>query len=219
MRSERSNMFPKRIEPLQRTQVVHIPPGRITLPQPARKGVVSLEEALCRRRSVREFTGRPLTEEQTGQLLWATQGITDPQGLRTAPSAGALYALEIYMSMETGLYWYIPKSHQLECKSTEDLRRALYLAASEQEAVLGGVVVFVMAAVYSRLAEKYGEERSVRYAHLEAGHAAQNLLLQAAALGLASVPVGAFRDEEVQSALSLPFEQTPVYLIPVGMGA
>jgi SagB-type dehydrogenase family enzyme len=117
-----------------------------------------------------------------------------------------------------GFYQYIPGSHELERKSTEDLRRALYLA-SEQEAVLSGAVVFVIAVIYGRLAEKYGEERSVRYAHLEAGHAAQNLLLQAAALGLASVPVGAFQDEEVQRALSLPFEQTPVYLIPVGMAA
>jgi SagB-type dehydrogenase family enzyme len=88
----------------------------------------------------------------------------------------------------------------------------------EQEAVLRGGAVFVITTIYGRLAEKYGEQRSIRYAYLEAGHAAQNLLLQATALGLAGVPIGAFRDEEVQSALSLPSEQTPVYLIPVGVG-
>jgi SagB-type dehydrogenase family enzyme len=109
-----------------------------------------------------------------------------------------LYALELYVSMAKGFYWYIPDSHQLECKSTADLRRALYLA-SEQEAVLGGGAVFVITVIYGRLAEKYDEERSVRYAHLEAGHAAQNLLLQATALGLAAVPIGAFPDEEIQA--------------------
>ncbi len=179
--------------------------------------MVSLEEDLSQRRSVREFRDRPVTEEQVGQLLWATQGITDPQGFRAAPSAGALYALELYVSMAKGFYWYIPDSHRLECKSTADLRRALYLA-SEQEAVLRASAVFVITVIYGRLAEKYNDERSIRYAQLEAGHAAQNLLLQAASLGLAAVPIGAFRDEEIQSVLSLPSEQIPVYLIPAGVG-
>lgn len=202
---------------LQRPRVADSPAGKITLPKPSRRGVVSLEEALSRRRSMREFRDKPLTEDQIGQLLWATQGITDPQGFRAAPSAGALYALELYVSMAKGLYWYIPDSHWLECKSTADLRRELY-SASEQDAILRAGAVFVITVTYSRLAEKYGEERSIRYGHLEAGHAAQNLLLQATALGLAAVPIGAFRDEEVQSALSLPSEQIPVYLIPVGVG-
>ncbi|MBZ5659717.1 MAG: SagB/ThcOx family dehydrogenase [Acidobacteriia bacterium] len=212
-------MLRERTDDIRRLQVIHPPKpiaAEVTIPPPMRKGLVSLEEILCRRRSVREFADRPLTDEQIGQLLWAAQGITDPQGLRTAPSAGALYALETYMATANGFYKYIPESHRMERQSVEDLRRALYLAAWEQESVLGAAAVFVIVAIYSRLAEKYGEERSVRYAHLEAGHAAQNLLLQAAALGLASVPVGAFRDGQVQTALSLPWEQTPLYLIPVG---
>jgi SagB-type dehydrogenase family enzyme len=105
----------------------------------------------------------------------------------------------------------------LEIQSEEDLRPALCRAALDQESVLVAGAVFVIAAVYDRLAGKYGEERSVRYAHLEAGHAAQNLLLQGAALGLGSVPMGAFRDGQVQRVLSLPPEQSPLYLIPVGV--
>jgi SagB-type dehydrogenase family enzyme len=189
----------------------------IALPAPARAGQMSLEECLHRRRSVREFSTRPLTEQQLGQLLWAAQGISGPEGLRTAPSAGALYGLEIYAATAEGFYRYVPEAHQLEIQSEEDLRPALCRAALDQESVLVAGAVFVIAAVYDRLAGKYGEERSVRYAHLEAGHAAQNLLLQGAALGLGSVPMGAFRDGQVQRVLSLPPEQSPLYLIPVGV--
>jgi SagB-type dehydrogenase family enzyme len=212
-------MLPERIHTSRSAQFAHtLKPTEVSiaLPRPLQKGLASLEETLCRRRSVREFTDRPLTEGQIGQLLWAAQGITGPQGLRTAPSAGALYALEIYVATASGFYRYIPETHSLERLSVKDLRPALYRAALEQESVLAAAAVFVIAAVYHRLAMKYGEKRSVRYAHLEAGHAAQNLLLQAAALGLACVPVGAFRDDLVQAELSLPMEQSPLYLIPVG---
>lgn len=187
-----------------------------TLPAPAGTGHMSLEECLRRRRSAREFSKRPLTEQQIGQLLWAAQGISSPEGLRTAPSAGALYGLEIYVVTGTGAYRYAPKTHELERQSEEDLRPALCRAALDQESVLAAGAVFVIAAVYDRLAGKYGDDRSVRYAHFEAGHAAQNLLLQATALGLGSVPMGAFRDEQVRKVLSLPAEESPLYLIPVG---
>jgi SagB-type dehydrogenase family enzyme len=190
---------------------------RIFLPSPARTGLMSLEDSISRRRSVREFSRQPLTEQQIGQLLWAAQGITHPDGFRTAPSAGALYALEVYVATLTGFYHYSPEAHCLERKSTEDLRPALYRAALEQEPILAAGAVFVIAAVYERLAEKYGIARSPRYAHLEAGHAAQNVLLQAVSLGLGSVPMGAFHDEQVHRVLSLPAEQTPLYLIPVGV--
>lgn len=189
----------------------------VTLPAPVRAGQMSLEESLRRRRSVREFSTRPLTEQQIGQLLWAAQGITSSDGLRTAPSAGALYGLEIYVVTASGFYRYAPKAHHLERQSEEDLRPALCRAALDQESILVAGAVFVIAAVYDRLAGKYGDDRSVRYAHLEAGHAAQNLLLQAVSLGLGAVPMGAFRDEQVQKVLSLPAEESPVYLIPVGV--
>jgi SagB-type dehydrogenase family enzyme len=177
---------------------------------------MALEEALFRRRSVREFSSQPLTERQIGQLLWAAQGITNPEGFRTAPSAGALYALEIYVLTAAGVFHYLPEGHQLERQSADDVKPALHRAALEQESILTAGAVFVIAAIYGRLAEKYGKARSPRYAHLEAGHAAQNLMLQGVTLGLGSVPMGAFHDEQVQRALSLPAEQLPVYLIAVG---
>ena len=78
-----------------RAEVLDKSAERIVLPAPARSGHMSLEEALARRRSVREFSNKPLSDQDVSQLLWAAQGITHPEGLRTAPSAGALYPLEL----------------------------------------------------------------------------------------------------------------------------
>jgi len=186
------------------------------LPTPAVSGDVSLEAALAGRRAVREFSDRPLAAAELGQLLWAAQGITDPRGYRTAPSAGALYPLEIYVATAGGLYHYQPARHALAVVGGSDVRQALYEAALRQEAVSRAPAVFVIAAVYERTAVKYGAERSPRYVHLEAGHAAQNILLQAVALGLGAVPIGAFDDGAIQEAMGLPAEEQPLYLIPVG---
>jgi SagB-type dehydrogenase family enzyme len=188
----------------------------IQLPRPARSGVVSLEEALSQRRSAREFSPGPLTERQLSQLLWAAQGITSSDGFRTAPSAGALYPLEIYVVLSSGFFHYDPARHRLDRLSPDDLRPAIYRAAIEQQAIREAEAVFVMTAVYERTAQKYGAARSLRYVHLEAGHAAQNLLLQAVALGLGAVSMGAFHDAEVVKALSLPRNHEPLYLIPAG---
>ena len=186
------------------------------LPAPQRTGKVSLEEALARRRSVREFKKQPPTDQELSQLLWAAQGITRPDGCRAAPSAGALYPLELYVAMQEGLFHYQSHSHRLIRRSERDLRAELAGAALDQAAVSEAPVVFVIAAVYERTARKYGPARTPRYVHLEAGHAAQNLLLEAVALGLGGVPVGAFHDERVQAVLGLPADHKPLYLIPVG---
>jgi len=177
---------------------------------------MTLEEALATRRSVRVYRGDPLKDAEIGQLLWAAQGITDPSGRRTAPSAGNLKSLEIYVLTGEGLYQYLPQAHALKLHLSGDLQRELSAAALDQECVLNASAVFVIAAIYDRLSPKYGDDRSRRYAYMEAGHAAQNLLLQAAALGLAAVPAGAFSDEQVKAVLNLPVDQQPLYLIPVG---
>lgn len=188
----------------------------VSLPAPTRAGRVSLEEALTRRRSVREFAAKPLPEATLGQLLWAAQGITHPDGLRTAPSAGALYPLEVYVATATGFYHYNPRRHELERRSSTDLRPALARAALEQASIREAGAVIVFAAAVKRTAYKYGPARAPRYVFLEVGHAAQNVLLQATALGLGAVPVGAFHDADVQRALSVPKDEEPVYLVPVG---
>ena len=185
-------------------------------PTPRLDGQKSLESLLATRRSVREFKDTPLTVPEMGQLLWAAQGVTNSRGFRTAPSAGALYPLELYVATAEGTFHYQPPSHSLTVMGQDDARTSLYNAALRQEAVQQAPAVFVVTVVYQRTVQKYGEERSPRYVHLEAGHAAQNLLLQAVALDLGAVPIGAFDDEGVQEALGLPGDHQPLYLIPVG---
>jgi SagB-type dehydrogenase family enzyme len=186
------------------------------LPPPRLDGSTSLEQALAQRRSVREFGDAPLTTEQIGQLLWATQGITSDEGFRTAPSAGALYPLEIYLATAEGLFHYEPQGHRLRVTARDDVRQNLYEAALRQDPVRRAPAIFVITAVVERTARKYGEERSPRYVQLEAGHAAQNLLLEAVSLDLGAVPIGAFDDEQVQNTLGLPAGHEPLYVIPVG---
>jgi SagB-type dehydrogenase family enzyme len=187
----------------------------IELPPPAtsRGG---LERAIAGRRSRREFRPEPLHDRQLSLLLWATQGVTDRDGSRSAPSAGALYPLEIYVATASGLFHYEPARHRLHRRSDRDLRKALYRNALAQEAVRDAPAVFVIAAVHERIASKYGAEHAPRYVHMEVGHAAQNLLLQATALGLGGVPIGAFHDDAVHQALRLPADHAPLYLVPVG---
>jgi len=188
---------------------------RIDLPQPEVTGGASLADVLARRRSVREYQPLPLDMTDISQLLWAAQGVTSSTGQRTAPSAGGLYPLELYLVTQSGRYHYDPNRHQLEVLGEDDVRTELSRAALSQEAVEEAAAVFVVAAVFSRTEQKYGA-RAERYVNLEAGHAAQNLLLQAVSLGLGAVPIGAFHNDEVQDVLDLPADHEPLYLIPVG---
>ncbi|MFP4394313.1 MAG: SagB/ThcOx family dehydrogenase [Anaerolineales bacterium] len=185
------------------------------LPAPNLEGDTALEAAIAERRSVRTFTSEPLTEEHIGQLLWAAQGITDHQGYRAAPSAGALYPLELYIILPEGLYHYQPDGHRLTQLTAEDMRSAVWEAGLRQDALREAPAIFLFTGVYGRTAERYGD-RARRYVHMEAGHAAQNMLLQAVALDLGSVPIGAMKDEQLQSALDLPDDHAPLYLLPVG---
>ncbi len=189
---------------------------RIRLPPPSKRGPISVEESLARRRSVREFDRRPLTMAELSQMLWAAQGVTSEDGDRTAPSAGGLLPLELYLATAEGFYHYRPRRHVLQRRSSEDLRRRIFRAGLFQRALQQAPAVFVIAAVYERTIVEYGRERSPRYVHMEVGHAAQNLLLQAVSLNLGAVVIGAFEDEELHEALALPADQRPLYLIPVG---
>ena len=188
----------------------------ISLPTPDVAGHLPLETVLTRRRSVRDFTAKPLSYEELSQLLWATQGITSEDGRRTAPSPGALYSLEIYVATADGCYRYLPGAHALEMRADSDLRPTLYWAGQLRRFIRDAAAVFVMTAVYDRIERKYGRERSPLYVHLEAGHAAQNLLLEAVSLGLGGVPVGGFNDGQVKAVLPLDPKEKPIYLIAIG---
>jgi SagB-type dehydrogenase family enzyme len=188
----------------------------VRLPEPNIEGGTSLAESLAKRRSVRTYASTSLSVEQIGQLLWAAQGVTQKLwGRRAAPSAGALYPLETYVVLPEGIYHYNPRRHELKRTMEGDRRRELQSAAFGQGAVGRAPAVFVFAAVYARTSVKYGD-RATRYVDIETGHACQNLLLQATALGLVGVPVGAFVDERVAEVLRLENNTMPLYLVPVG---
>jgi SagB-type dehydrogenase family enzyme len=186
------------------------------LPPPPLVGKMSLEEAIRLRRSVREFTDKPLTIEQIGRLCWAAQGITDPQrGFRAAPSAGALYPMELYVVTPDGVEHYLPKRHVLERHLPGDFRKTLHQDGGVQDAVEKAPATLVIAAEVSRSAKKY-RDRAERYCFMEAGHIAQNLLLEATALHLAGLPIGGLDDERAAAALKLPKGYRVLYVLPIG---
>jgi len=193
----------------------------IKLPPPKYNSKLSIEKALLKRRSVRDYTNKPLTLTEISQLLWAAQGITNPNGFRTAPSAGALYPLELYLAvgnvtdLPKGIYKYKPPSHQLVKVADGDRRAKLSAAAIDQTCVRDGGTVIVFAAVYDRTMRKY-RRRGIRYVHMEVGAAGQNVYLQAVSLGLGTVFVGAFDDRKVKEIMNLEDREQPLGIMPVG---
>jgi SagB-type dehydrogenase family enzyme len=174
-----------------------------------------LEKTIAARRSQRDFSLQPLTLEQIGQLVWAAQG-QDPAGrYRTAPSAGATYPLELFVVTSEGLFHYLPAKHSLEKHAGQDLRAALASASWGQNFIEEAPLTLVFTAEFARTTRRYGE-RGIRYVYMEAGHAAQNVHLQAESLGLGSVAVGAFDDDSVSKVLSLPDYLEPIYMVVVG---
>ncbi|MEW6234806.1 MAG: SagB/ThcOx family dehydrogenase [Candidatus Omnitrophota bacterium] len=191
-------------------------PQKIQLPKAITKGKASLEEILWQRQSIRSFTPEVPKWEIVGQLLWAAQGINRPdQNRRTVPSAGATYPLELYVILPSGIYHYLPEEHAVVSILSGDQREKFTKESLAPGNVYGSPCIFVIAAVFERTAIKYKEE-AVRYVHLEAGHAAQNLLLQATALGLGAVPIGSVVSSEEQKIMGLQPEEKPVYIVAAG---
>lgn len=194
----------------------------VNLPEPMLKGKVSVEEAISERRSIREYKDAPLTLSELGQLLWAAQGITLPsKGFRSAPSAGATYPLELYVSVKeggveglsAGIYHYDPFTHSLMLHKEGDFSLEISRAALGQQWVREAPVCIVITADFSRTTSRYGM-RGERYVYMEAGHVGQNIYLQATALGLGTVAVGAFYDDQLKSIIGC--SEDPIYLFPVG---
>jgi SagB-type dehydrogenase family enzyme len=189
------------------------------LPEPKLSSKTSVEEALSNRRSVRDYGKDSLSIEEISQLLWAAQGITVRWGGRTAPSAGALYPLEIYVvvgevkGLLSGLYHYDPGKHSINKKVKGDLRQKLSEASLYQDEITKAPATFVITAVYERTMKKY-KERGIQYVHMEVGAAGENIYLQAETLGLGTVFIGAFEDERVKKVLGI--QEEPLGIMPVG---
>ncbi|MCC6679787.1 MAG: SagB/ThcOx family dehydrogenase [Phycisphaeraceae bacterium] len=193
----------------------------VKLPAPSTRGSMSLEQALSGRRSVRSYSGKQVSLENLGQLLWSAQGCSDKEGHRTAPSAGALYPLELYAvvgavsGLEAGLYHYAPADRALSKRMNGDLRQQVARISLEQMWISGASWLAVFCAVTQRVTEKYGPD-SRRFVDMEAGHAAQNLMLQAVALGMDTCVVGAFKADQLRKVLQIPQPQLPLLIVPVG---
>jgi len=203
----------------------------VKLPEPVFDGEVSVEKAIQQRRSVRDFTEEPLTLAEVSQVLWAAYGITQPipggpafvrGGLRTAPSAGALYPLEIYLfagdvtGLEPGVYRYRSEAHKLVTVLRGDRRAPLFEAALGQEWVRDAPASLVYSAIFERNTGKYGKRGRERYVCMDLGHSGQNVYLQCGALGLGTCAIGAFIDADVKAAAGMPAEEEPLYIMPVG---
>jgi SagB-type dehydrogenase family enzyme len=193
----------------------------IKLPQPRKDSFFSVERAIYSRRSVREYQDKDLKFEDVSQLLWAAQGITSRHGLRSAPSAGALYPIEIYLvagnveKLQPGVYKYIPPNHSLKKVIDKDIRKELCNSALGQSCVIEAPATIVISVVFERTTKRYGQ-RGIRYTYFEAGCVAENIHLQAENLGIGTVVVGAFYDEKVKQALAMDTNETPVALMPIG---
>jgi SagB-type dehydrogenase family enzyme len=190
------------------------PKATIDLPPPVFDGPMSLEKALLERRSVRVYKDEPLTLADISQILWAAQGITETKrGLRTAPSARALYPLNLYLlvgkvdGLPVGLYRYQPQGHKI-LKVHEGDKKAELHAAVGQAPIRGAAAVIVLTGMTRASNE--------RWIYLEGGHAAQNILLQAHSRKIGAVVMGGFRDEDVRKVLNVPESEQPVYIIPMG---
>lgn len=197
------------------------------LPPPKTAGTVSVEQAVHQRRTVRSFSPQPLALDALSQLLWAAQGITGSRGFkRAAPSAGALYPMDVYAvcgeagieNAAAGVYRYHPGIHALSLITRGDKLRAVADAALSQMWMARAPLNIVITAEYERARGKYGK-RSLRYAMIEAGHIGQNIFLQAQALGLKAGIVGAFHDRELIRVLGTPSSHEPLLVMPVGYGS
>ena len=194
----------------------------ILLPKPKYTSNTSIEEALNKRRSVRDYKKEPLSLAEVSQILWSAQGITDKSDqLRTAPSAGALYPLEIYLSaanvkdLAAGVYKYNPQNHTLKKILAGDKRIEISNASLRQESIESSSALVIIAAIYERTSVKYGK-RTERYVNMEVGHVGQNIYLQAVSLGLGTVMIGAFEDDKLKKALDLPADEFPLAVYPLG---
>jgi len=193
----------------------------IKLPKPQYDSNVSIEETLLKRRSIRSYKSEPLAIAEISQLLWSAQGVTNRKGFRTAPSAGALYPLEVYIAagnvtdLYAGIYKYYPHRHEIVNTVKGDKRSELCRAGLGQSSIKNAPAVMVFCAVFERVTGSNGK-RGIQYVHMEVGHAIQNVCLQAISLGLGSVIIGAFNDYDVKEVMNFELDEHPLLILPVG---
>ena len=200
------------------------------LPSPITDGAVSVESAMAKRRSQRNYIDKSISAEQLSQILWAAYGVTEltpdrpsvKGGFRTAPSAGALYPFEIYAivskvnGIEAGAYRYDPIEHKIIRTIDKDIREEFSAAAVGSVFIKDAPVILFYSAIFSRMTVKYGDRGRERYVCMDLGHSAQNVYLQAEALNLGTCAIGAFSDNRISRLMQLAEDEEPLYIMPVG---
>jgi SagB-type dehydrogenase family enzyme len=194
---------------------------KIKLPEPKTTGSISVEETLLKRRSVREYLSEHLSLAEISQLLWSAYGITSEEGFRTAPSAGALFPLKIYLAavninkLEQGFYLYDSKTHTLELRKTGDYAEPLTAGTFFQDYIGEAAAILIISADYTGPNEKYGDQGK-KFTWMDLGHLGQNVHLQAVSLDIGTVAVAAVRPDEIEKLLDLPGGEEVLYLMPLG---
>lgn len=203
----------------------------VILPEPRYQSEVSIEETLKNRRSIRTYSDTSISLQEISQLLWAAYGITKPLenappfirgGLRTAPSAGARYPLELYVVVREvddllpGLYLYRSENHQLVRLSSENIWERLSEACFNQPMFKTAAAAIVYSAIFARTTDRYGERGRERYVCMDLGHSAQNVYLQAVALKMGTCAVGAFSDLQLKHVIGMTKKEEPLYLMVLG---
>ncbi len=200
------------------------PGGRIPLAACPPAAAGSLDACLAARRSTREYQDKPITFEHASRLLWATQGVTGVGGLRTAPSAGAIYPLNTYLvatrvdGIAAGVYKYEPDTGELACIGKGDRRKRLFQAAMGQECVMSSPAAVLLVSWDKRIKAEFGD-LSDRLIAMEAGHAAQNFLLEAVSLGLGGIGLAKFDNDALRSVVGFRSDEEPQYLLLTGYAA
>lgn len=205
----------------------HRPRLALSVPEPAASP--GAEEVMRSRRTLRQFTGEPLTLTEVERLLYFTNGITGAvplEGgtlpLRASPSAGALYPIEVYLAalsvdgLEQGIYHYEVEGNALEFVRPGSFGEEIFEITHRQEMVREASACLFMTAMFGRTKHKYGE-RGYRYVLLDAGHLAQNLYLESTALGLGCATIGGFLDDRANRLIGVDgLEESVLYMAVVG---
>lgn len=225
-----NNCSNKKSEPEQTISIVKNDPLTYKLPGVAKKGSISVEEALSQRRTHRNYSNRKLNAQEVSQILWASYGISqlapdEPYikgGYRTSPSAGAVYPLIIYLisnnlkDIEPGVYLYDPEQHTLIQKIGKDIKKELTAAALDQQMITDAPACIIISSTSEKMIERYGDTLSKKFIYMEAGHVAQNVYLQAESLRLGTCSIGAFIEKDVKAVLQLQDNEEPLYIMPIG---
>lgn len=186
-----------------------MPQATIQLPATNIPTTVTLAKALNNRRSVREFTNKPVSAQELSNLLWAANGINRPNGKRTAPSALDAQDIDIYVCRADGAYLYEPKDNKLKRITPKDIRTAV---ADRQDFVKAAPVCLVLVSN----TEKFTRGGGDKWGGVDAGYVSQNICLYCAAAGLATVPRGSMDAATLKKELKLTDKQTIWLNHPVG---